>query len=92
MNVPNVQGWTEDFQSTGSSWVVEAKHWPAQGRSGPWKEDIIGQATFEDYEEDLDRSGSILLGPQVPMVQMKRGDHPDDLLMDTSMTHSVVTQ
>jgi hypothetical protein len=92
MNVPNGQRWTEDLQSTGSTRVAETKYWLAQGRSGPWEEDIIGQATFEDYEEDLDRSGSILLGPQVPMVQMKRGDHPDDLLMDTSMTHSVVTQ
>jgi hypothetical protein len=71
---------------------VEAKYFPAQGRSGSWGEDIIGQATFEQYEENLDRSGSILLGHQVPMIQMKRGGHPVVLLMDTGMTHSVVTQ
>jgi hypothetical protein len=43
----------------------------AQGRSGPWEEDITRLATFEDYEENKDRPGFILQGPQEPMVQMK---------------------
>jgi hypothetical protein len=31
--------------------VVEGKYQPAQGRNGPWEEDAIGLATFEDCED-----------------------------------------
>jgi hypothetical protein len=36
----------------GRGQVAEEKYWPALGRNGPWEEDVIGLAAFEDYEED----------------------------------------
>jgi hypothetical protein len=39
-------------QTRGRSRVAEGKYQPTQGRSSPWEEDIVGLATFEDYEED----------------------------------------
>jgi hypothetical protein len=58
--------WPRDLQKAtltrGRGRVVGGKYHPAQGRSNPWEEDIIGLATFEDCEEDWDRPGSTLLG------------------------------
>jgi hypothetical protein len=47
--------------------------------------------TFEDYE-DWDGLGSILPDSQESMVQMKVRGNPITLMVDTGMTHSVVTQ
>jgi hypothetical protein len=33
------------------SQIVKGKHWPDQEKSGSWEEDIIGLASFEDYED-----------------------------------------
>jgi hypothetical protein len=61
-------------------------------RSSPWEKNIISLASLEGSEEDYDRLGSILLGPQEPMTQIKIGGHPIDLMVDTGTEHSVVTQ
>jgi hypothetical protein len=42
----------------------------------PWEENIVSLAGLESYEEENDRLGSILLGPQKPMIQMKIGAIP----------------
>jgi hypothetical protein len=72
MNVPSCPGTSRSpSRPGGRCQVVKGKYQSAQGRIGPGEEDIIELTTFEDYEEDKDRPGFILLGPQEPMVQMK---------------------
>jgi hypothetical protein len=34
------------------SQVVKGKNQPAQGRIGPWEENIVRLVTFENYKED----------------------------------------
>lgn len=52
----------------------------------------MGLAAMEDQEEDRDRLGSILLGPQEPVVRMNAGGRPTEFMVDTGAEHSVVTQ
>jgi hypothetical protein len=55
----------------------------------PSEENTVG---LEGYEEDWDRPGSILLGPQELMVQMKIVSHPVDFRVYTGTLDSAVTQ
>jgi hypothetical protein len=61
-------------------------------RGSPWDENIVRLAALEGCEEEKDRPGSILLGPQELMAQIRIGVHPVDLMVDTGTEHSVVTQ
>jgi hypothetical protein len=49
---PTAQGPQNPPQTRGKGQVVKGKYRLAQERSGPWEEDIVGLATFEDYEEN----------------------------------------
>jgi hypothetical protein len=60
----------EGSPSKGRDGVFNGNYRPAQWKGSPWEEDIIGLATFEDYEKDKVGPGSILLGPQECMVQI----------------------
>jgi hypothetical protein len=53
MSVPNSLGTPRRAPSPtrGRGGVVEGKCWPVQVRNGPWEEDIIGLATFENCED-----------------------------------------
>jgi hypothetical protein len=52
MSVPNGRNPQKAPLTRGIGPVVGGKCWPAQGRSGPWEEDIVRLTTFEDCEED----------------------------------------
>jgi hypothetical protein len=79
-------------QTRGRGQVIEGKYQPTHRGARPWEENFVSLAGLEGYEEDWNRLGSILLGPQEPVVQMKIGVHPIVLTVDTGVEHSVVTQ
>jgi hypothetical protein len=56
--------------------------------SPPTGEPAPGRKTLLDWQP----CSSILLGPQAPIVQMKIGGHPIDLMVNMGVEHSVVTQ
>jgi hypothetical protein len=93
MNVANGSGTPKRLpRPRGRSQVVKGKYQSTHRFVSPWEENIVSLAGLTGYEEDWDRPGSILLGPEEPMVQMKIGCHPTDFMVDTGTEHSVVTQ
>jgi hypothetical protein len=69
--------WAKAPQTRGRTRLLKENTSPSTG------EKTVSLAGLEGYEEDQDKLGSILLGPQAPMVHMKIGGSPVDLMVDT---------
>jgi hypothetical protein len=83
MSIPNEPGTPK------SSPRLEAEDRSSkENTSLPAKETAIGRKTLPVWQawravRRTRTEGSILLGPQEPMIQMKIGGHPIDLMVDT---------